>query len=217
MWIGKNFCKSVKVLLRGKTVKRLSTRTQSSCIWCKWTSKHAAACDCHYHYIREASVRKFPKLGLLCDLQCIWTVLEYSLLPSLPCVFGDFSVKVSFHPWISCAQESRLFQEAQLATAKPSSQKQNHTMSGIGRDLTRSSSPIPLILEYICVVLIVDNYIYLSTTYLFFFFSFFNELSLTCILKSKFILLHFVKKCWRLKATFEWKHKKSVKEKFISF
>jgi len=96
-------------------------------------------------------------------------------------------------------------------------ESQCHTMSGIGRDLTRSSNPIPLILEYICVVLIVDNYIYLSTTYLFFFLSFFNELSLTCILKSKFILLHFVKKCWRLKAAFEWKHKKSVKEKFISF
>lgn len=101
----------------------------SCCIWCEWTSKHTAACDCHYHYIREASGSKsgwkFQKMGLFWELQCVWTVLVASLLPSLLCVLRDFHAKVSFHLWISCAQENSGLLELVWAgaPAKPGSQK----------------------------------------------------------------------------------------------
>lgn len=51
-------------------------------------------------------------MGLFWDLQCVWTVLEDSLLPSLLRVLGDFHVNVLFHLWIYHAQQNSGFSAA---------------------------------------------------------------------------------------------------------
>lgn len=113
----------------------------SCCSWCEWTSKHTAACDCHYHYIRDASDFKwgwkFQKMGLFWDLQCVWTVLEDSLLPSLLCVLGDFHVNVLFHLWIYRAQQNSGFSAAgggpELSWLQPILVVRNHIKKSFGQ------------------------------------------------------------------------------------